>query len=60
MDKKGAKESVPQIPDMVEDIANIDYAILGVSMATLHAGATLKSYPLFDYLHPKVILLQNM
>lgn len=50
LDKKGAKESATLIPDMVEEIVDVDYALLGVSMVTLQAAAILKECPLYDHL----------
>lgn len=63
MDKKGAKDSGTQLPDMVEEIVNVDHVMLGISMLTLQAGATLKSCSLFEHLESlsnrKVNLLLN-
>jgi len=35
---------------MVEEVVNVDYAMLGVSMVTVQAGATLKGCQLYDHL----------
>ncbi|XP_048585413.1 enolase 4 isoform X2 [Nematostella vectensis] len=50
-DKKLAKESNIQIvPDMEEEKVTRDYAVLGVSMATVIAGSMLKKMEVFEHL----------
>lgn len=52
LEKKGGNKDsgIQLVPDMEEESVTIDYAILGVSMVTVMAAATLKSCSVFEHL----------